>query len=449
MLDELLNEVLARVKPSAEEERHMRSVAREVIDKVDASAREMGLDVYAIHVGSTARNTWLRGKKDIDVFLMFPPATPREKLEEDGLKLARAISPRFEERYAEHPYVTALYKGLDVDLVPCYRVSDPSKIQSAVDRSPFHNQYVKEHIDGLYDEVRLLKQFARGVGVYGSELRTQGFSGYLCELLVLKYGSFMGVVEHGASFKPGMVIDILGRMDGSVEHPDPLVVIDPVDPRRNVASALSEQKFCEFIDACRNFLEAPSLDFFFPPPVEPIKKGALEGLLASRGTLLVAITFKTPDIVEDTLYPQLRKAEGSVVRLLERHEFRAYWSDVWSNNTSALVLEMLVWKLPAIERHMGPPIQEREHCEKFKEKYPAAYVMGCRYVVDGCRYVVDVPRKYETAVELIRDMLPSCGLGKHVAASVHESFDIRLNEDTLELGPEFASFLAKFLNVKR
>jgi tRNA nucleotidyltransferase (CCA-adding enzyme) len=440
--DELLSDVLASVRPSAEEEGHMRTVAREVIAKVDAMARGLGLDVYAIHVGSTARDTWLRGKKDIDIFLMFSPDTPREELEEDGLKLARAVSPRYEERYAEHPYVATQYKGLDVDLVPCYRVSDPSRIQSAVDRSPFHNEYVRKRIDGLSDQVRLLKQFTRGAGVYGSELRTQGFSGYLCELLVLKYGSFAGAVEHGADFRPGMVIDIEGHADGSVEHRDPLVVIDPVDPRRNVAAALSGQKLCEFIDACRRFLKTPSVDFFFPPPVEPLKKGALEGLLASRGTLLVAVAFKTPDIVEDTLYPQLRKAEGSLEKLLEHHEFKAYGHDVWSNGRSAIVLELLVHELPAIERHIGPPVQEREHCEKFMEKYPGAYVMGCRYAVD-------VRRKYVTAVGLIRDRLPSCGLGKHVATSVGEGFDILLNADTLELGPEFASFLAKFLRAER
>ncbi|HTX43710.1 MAG TPA: CCA tRNA nucleotidyltransferase, partial [Methanocella sp.] len=169
---------------------------------------------------------------------------------------------------------------------------------------------------------------------------------------------------------------------------------------------------------------------------------ALEKLLSRRGTLLAAVAFKAPDVVEDTLYPQLRKAEGSAVGLLERHEFKVYGSDVWSNDRSAIVLEMLVWELPAIERHAGPPVQEREHCEKFKEKYPDAYVMECRYAVD-------LPRRYKTAVELLRKELPSCGLGKHVTVSIGEGFDVLLNGDALELGPEFASFLARFLRVER
>jgi len=393
-------------------------------------------------VGSTARDTWLKGKKDIDIFLMFPPETTREKLEEDGLRLARSVSDRTEERYAEHPYIMALYKGLDVDLVPCYHVKDAAHIQSAVDRSPFHNEYVLRHIDGLADEVRLLKQFTRGVGVYGSELRTQGFSGYLCELLVIEFGSFKGAVEHGAGFQKGRIIDVEGHMDKSVPHPDPLIVIDPVDPKRNVAAALSEQKFCEFVDACRRYLKAPSIDFFFPPQAGPMRKGALEGILASRGTRLMAVAFKTPDIVEDTLYTQLRKAEDSVLKLLERHEFKAYRSGVWSNDRSAIVLELLVWELPAIERHLGPPLDEREHCEKFIEKYPDAYIMGCRYVVD-------IPRRYDTAIELIKAQLKSCGLGKNLAPCIAAGFDILLDENTLELGPEFAVFLTQFLHAPK
>jgi tRNA nucleotidyltransferase (CCA-adding enzyme) len=248
----------------------------------------------------------------------------------------------------------------------------------------------------------------------------------------------MGVLEHGAGFRLGKVIDLEGHMDPSVEHSDPLVVIDPVDPKRNVAAALSEQKLCEFIDACRRFLNSHSLRFFFPDPAVPMTTEGLKRIIESRGTLLLAISFKAPDIVEDTLYPQLRKAETSVISLLERHEFKAYRGDVWSDDRSAIVLEMLLWELPAIERHFGPPVQEREHSEKFKIKYPQAYIIGCRYAVD-------LPRRYENAVDLIRGQLQSCGLGKQVAVSIAEGFEVLAGEDTLDLGPDFAAFLTGFL----
>ncbi|WP_424358533.1 CCA tRNA nucleotidyltransferase [Methanocella sp. MCL-LM] len=438
--DGILKETLAKIKPSAAEAEHLKSTAMEIIGRIDSEAARLGFNVHAIHVGSTARDTWLRGKRDIDIFLMFPPSTPRERLELEGLQLARSISNDYEEKYAEHPYISAVYKSYDIDLVPCFNVPDASKIQSAVDRSPFHNQYVLAHINGLNDEARLLKQFMHGVGVYGSELRTMGFSGYLSELLIVKYGAFLEVVKAGANFYRGLVIDIEGHMDKTVEHPEPLIVIDPVDPKRNVAAALSEQKLYEFIDACRRFQRAPNVDMFFPPTVEPMDEPELLEVINDRGTLLLTITFRAPDIVEDTLYPQLRKAEESVVRMLELHEFKVYRSGVWSNGTRcAIVLEMLVWSLPNIERHLGPPLEQREHAERFGTKYQNAYVFGYRYAVD-------IPRKHPRADELIRAKLTSCALGKQVSESIRQDFIVLSGPAVLSVGEGIGVFLRELLH---
>ncbi len=435
----IARDVLKRVKPSRRDADRLRGIAKDVIARLDGQAARMGLDVYAIHVGSTARDTWLKGKKDVDIFLMFPPEAPREQLEEAGLALAKSVSADFEERYAEHPYITATIEGVEVDLVPCYRVPDAAHIQSAVDRTPFHNAYVLEHIGGRTDEARLLKQFAHGVGVYGSELKTQGFSGYLCELLVVRYGSFLEAVRAGVNFHRGLVIDLEGHADRTVRHPDPLVVVDPVDPRRNVAAALSEQKLFEFVDACRRFLAAPSIAAFFPPAAEPFDEPELLGCLARRGTLLLAIAFRSPDVVEDTLYPQLRKASESVAGMLERHEFRAFAHGAWSGGGwSALVLEMLVWRLPDVERHLGPPLEQREHAARFLEKYPDAYVYGDRYAVNR-------PRRHREVEGLIAARLLECGLGKNVAPAIKEEYVLLTGGSLLSLGPDMGRYLRKFL----
>ena len=189
-------------------------------------------------VGSAARGTWISGTHDLDIFITFPEDTSREELEEFGLSIAREIAKdadRSEERYAEHPYINMRYMDFDVDLVPCFRVSSPDSIKSAVDRTPFHNEFIKQNISGLENDVLLLKQFMRGGGVYGSELRTQGFSGYLTELLVIHYGSFENVLGSACDWKPNLVIDI--KEHGLLKHTDPLIVVDPTDPKRNVAAA--------------------------------------------------------------------------------------------------------------------------------------------------------------------------------------------------------------------
>jgi tRNA nucleotidyltransferase (CCA-adding enzyme) len=282
-----------------------------------------------------------------------------------------------------------------------------------------------------------------GVGVYGSELRTQGFSGYLSELLTIRYGSFLEAVKAGANFRRGLVIDIEDHMDPGVEHPEPLIVIDPVDPKRNVAAALSEQKLYEFMDACRRFLKYPSLDDFFPPAAEPVDEPELLQILNDRGTLLLTVTFLAPDIVEDTLYPQLRKAEESLARMLELHEFKVYRSGVWSNGSRcAIVLEMLVWSLPNIERHLGPPLEQREHAERFMAKYQDAYVYGFRYAVD-------LPRKYTSAVDLVAAKLTSCALGKQVSECIRQDFIVLTGPAVLSVGEGIGVFLRELLHKKQ
>ena len=132
-------------------------------------------------VGSIARHTWVRGDRDLDVFMLFDPSLSREELELQGLALARSIAgaytDKFHEKYAEHPYINANIDDVDVDLVPCYNVDSATKIQSAVDRTPFHTRYITDKINGLIDDVLLLKRFTKAGGIYGSDQMTEGFSG--------------------------------------------------------------------------------------------------------------------------------------------------------------------------------------------------------------------------------------------------------------------------------
>jgi len=152
-------------------------------------------------------------------------------LKKKDFYIARRIAhdaESFEERYAEHPYINAVFSGYEVDLVPAFAVKSASEIKSAVDRTPFHNAYVTERIAGLEDEVLLLKQFMKGIGVYGSELRKRGFSGYLAELLIIHYGSFIALLEAACEWKRSITIDI--EKHGILVHDDPMVMIDPQIP---------------------------------------------------------------------------------------------------------------------------------------------------------------------------------------------------------------------------
>ncbi len=184
-------EVLERIRPTPEERTYIRAMGERLIEAVERS----GGKAKAMMVGSVARDTFVRGgDRDLDIFMLFDPALSREELQEQGgLALAHRIAEEFgatwREKYAEHPYVNATIDSLDIDLVPpCYAVASATEIKSAVDRTPFHTRYILAHIDDYADDVLLAKQFAKAGGVYGSDHMTEGFSGYLCEILTIRYG---------------------------------------------------------------------------------------------------------------------------------------------------------------------------------------------------------------------------------------------------------------------
>lgn len=420
----------------------------------------MGVECEPILAGSAARGTWLSGDHDLDVFIGVPEGSPLLP----ALEMGRLVAPEHEERYAEHAYVRATFEGFQIDLVPCYLVEDASKIISAVDRTPFHSRYVSARIGGLEDEVLLTKQFMKGIGVYGSELKVGGFSGYLAELLIIRYGTFLAVLEEAGLWRPGEVMDLSAH--SSRDHADPLVVVDPVDPARNVAAALTLDRMFTFVSASRLFLEEPDLDFFFPSPPAPLNDQELREELDRRKSTLLLLEFPAPDQVEDVIFPQLRKAEESVRALFHRSGFSVLRSDAdWHKEVSfemgdgnggrrskicgviRILFELEVATLPEVERRVGPPAWEAEHAKKFVESHP--HPLSGPYVQDG-RVVVEVPRRFVLASDLLEGRVASLSMGRHLGRELKRRYKIYGGIELLKIeDPEFRAFLARYFSARQ
>ncbi|VUT27881.1 MAG: CCA-adding enzyme [Candidatus Syntrophoarchaeum sp. GoM_oil] len=458
-MEEILKEVLKRVKPEEAEIKRLDRFSRFITKKVRDTAEALSIEIEVILVGSAARSTWVSGEHDVDLFILFDPSEVRAELELNGIEIGKRVvgddytNDEFycishEKEYAEHPYIKAVFGSgagskYDVDIVPCFAVHDPSKIESAVDRTPFHNRYIISKIGGLEDEVLLLKQFMKGIGVYGSELRRRGFSGYLTELLVINYGSFLGVLKEASNiWKKGMLIDI--ESHGTYEEDDPLVVIDPVDPMRNVAAALSIDNFSRFIDEASMFLADPAIEFFFPPPIDGLEQEEFISILRERGTKMLFVVFDAPPLVEDIIFPQLRRSGEAAVELLQREGFRVYKKDEWADDEHAVILlELEVSELPHIKKHPGPPVWSRKHAPKFKLKHADAK-FGI-YIEDG-RYAVDIERRYTYAGDFLNAKLRETSLGKNLKNAQFRIIEAEKIIDTLKLKEEFKEFLRAYLS---
>jgi tRNA nucleotidyltransferase (CCA-adding enzyme) len=433
--------VLVRLRPTEEERNHVCGLAKRLLAAIAKSGKAEGMVV-----GSIARNTWVRGDRDLDIFMLFNPELSREALEAEGLALARSIAEsftdRFHEKYAEHPYINATIDNVDVDLVPCYNVDSAERIQSAVDRTPFHTRYISGRINRLIDDVLLLKQFTKAGGIYGSDQMTEGFSGYLCELLVLYYGGFSPLIEAAASWRPGFVIDIENHAAKKFE--EPLVVIDPVDSKRNVAAAVSLNRMAGFVELARGYRERPAYEFFLHPMERCILKKELAETITRRRTFVFAVTFATPPYIPEVVVPQLKRSVSAIRELLERNGFAIHHASYDMQKEQCMILlELLVENLPSIRRHLGPPLWNPSNADKFREKHLAEHLSGP--FIDNGRYEMEVPREYQTAKSLLSsDALLSVSLGKHVRQSMELGW--KLHEGSECWQEEFAPFIAEFFD---
>jgi tRNA nucleotidyltransferase (CCA-adding enzyme) len=326
----ILKQVLEAIRPSADTRANVDSLAREATAEISSILAGLVPGCTVEVEGSVAKGTYLESRHDLDVFAFFPPDTPRETLEETVLTLgkswAKTRGAGYEIAYAEHPYVKVFltHEGADfaVDVVGAYLIDSTADLISAVDRTRFHTEYVKTRMTpGLRDQILLTKQFTRGTGVYGSEVRTGGFSGLLCEVLTLSHGTFLDLLGAAKDWQPGQVVNMEHVGLPVKDFKAPLIVIDPTDANRNAGAAVSLSKMGIFIQAARSFLEDPSERFFFPQARRPFTKSRLKKIRRERGTRLLVVTFQKPNVIDDILYPQIDRMVKSLRGQIEEFGF--------------------------------------------------------------------------------------------------------------------------------
>jgi tRNA nucleotidyltransferase (CCA-adding enzyme) len=456
----ILREVLAKVEPSEEERRRVHAFVEALTAELNSRLSGAGIDGSAEIHGSVAKDTWLSGDRDLDIFIVLKKTYDRSIFPRVLDVVKELVGTGWVEAYAEHPYLQAEIEGFKVDFVPCFEMDAAGRPLSATDRTPLHTAFVREHLKGeARKEVLLLKQFMHGIGTYGAEVKVGGFSGYLCELLVIHHGSFLGTLRAASRWKKNTVLDTVGHYRGREGElrklGDHLIVVDPVDERRNVASAVVESKLWLFAVASREFLRAPHLGFFFPPETRAYGEVELERAMEECGSdmvflLLLAGRQRVPDV----LWGQLYRAEKALRELLEEHDFKVLRTAVWSDErvNHIFVFEVERSILPRIKLHRGPPVEMEEMSERFLRKHRESRNAITGPWVEGDRWWVEVERDYTEAGALLEDKLrEKGGIPVGVPRSMAEDisgFLCRVNEEITDLYrqfPSFAVFLTDFL----
>lgn len=413
----VIAKALSLCEPTKSEASKLTKIAQEAKRLVESRVASLDEVVDVVFGGSFAKGTWLPGDADIDIFVKIKPSVSVERFEVLGKSIGQEAlkehKPKL--RYSDHPYVEAFVRGIRVNVVPCYNV-EQGKWQSAADRSPFHTEYISSNFDDEKRmQARLLKKFFKGVGIYGAEISTGGFSGYVSEVLVLKYGSFENVLRAAADMQERQVIAV-GDYDSDIVKGfrTPVIIIDPIDSRRNLGTAISPESVGRFVLAARAFLASPSLQFF-----REKKKHVKASAKLYPNVLVVEFTHKerSPDII----WGQLKRSLNAMAKQLEIADFIVLRSSCVTDEKTSAALAFL------LESITLPPYTKRKGPEVFRRKDTASFISNTKnkkplvtWVDREMRVAMLVDRKAtdarQFASSLLLDRIENSGVAKDLIA---------------------------------
>lgn len=457
--EKVILKFLPQIVPTNLEKERAMSVFERVKSVLEKAFRDAGLEGEIRLEGSMRHDTWLRGDMDIDIFILLPLGD-RSDLERVVAICQEIFKDEWRERYSEHPFGEVIFEGYRVEIVPCFKIERIEDRLSAVDRTPLHTEFLLSRLnDDLRREIRLLKAFMKGIGVYGAELRVGGFSGYLTELLVLYYDSFINVCKNAINWKPGKTVLQLINFYEYLKVPldlfndEPLIFVDPVDRGRNVASALTLEKLDIFRAAAKMFLKHPSENFFYPlNPLLSLSDGELLSLMKQRKTFFFALVFKGLEVAPDILWGQIYRSERAIVEAIEETGFQIIGSLSWSDETGLvfLLFEVTHREIPAVLKHKGPPISIEEEINFLEKHLGSSKVLAGPYIREN-RWFVELEREFTDVISFMRHLLTekidNLGLGSYFRQALKKGFTILENEEIVEYLTEKDNELRNYLSI--
>ena len=418
----IFDQILKRITPDKSEIDHIEKVTAFIIKFIKKSTIPSEISIRFIEPqGSTGlKQTALKNTADIDLFIGIDPeiiinhhfSSKKEKKEFIHSKFKDLTTswliPCFKDQglknvrmsYAEHPYVSADFMGIELDIVICFDVSSDYLQKNgpitSVDRTPHHTRFIRDNINEKQkDDIRLLKHFFKCYNCYGdkSALGRSGFIGYSAELLILYYDSiwnlFLNFEE--LSFKIIYHQKIFNAIKNPYENKsylaikskifpnDYLIILDPTDINRNVGSSISKRAF-EYINyQIKNFCEKPSIDYF-----EHHELPSINQLNLSDEQLSCYFYAQFQEIQEDhytkyrdklySLMEQIIK-KASKENTLEPRFMNVIGELVFNTDTGQYILAFFT-ESPNISSNFkreGPKKKSKPHYKKFKEKHPNAF----------------------------------------------------------------------------
>ena len=373
-----MEEILSKIKPSAKEKQNFNRTTKEFLSKLKVK------DAKAILGGSGAKGTWLSGNHDVDIFVLFDYS----KFKSKSAELSDILEPKLKKAFGKvkrlhgsRDYFQISFERIIFEVVPILKISRSEQAVNITDISPLHAKWVNKKVLRK-EEVLLAKQFFRANRLYGAESHITGFSGYVLEILIAKYGTFEKLLKAAINWKMKEVIDtekyyrgknVLFELNKS-KTTSPLIVIDPVDKSRNAAAALSNEKFSLLKKLAKQYLKKPNSSFFEKREVD-------------HKDLLKATDMKKQNLVFLSIKPLAGKNDVVGTKLLKAFEFMKGKLEVFGIVKADWDFDYMYFiskkkELPKTELRMGPPTKMKEHVKAFKKEHKKTSIKNNRVVAE-------------------------------------------------------------------
>lgn len=358
-----MTEAQARKAAEKQPELTMNQAAKKFTSLVESRLDKYGAKDYVLG-GSYAKGTYIGKDADIDLFVRFPTSLTDEEFKQKTLDMGKDVLDDYVwyQKYGEHPYTEGFIGQRRVNIVGVFDVKK-GQYRSAADRSPYHVEYINSKLsDSQKQDAKKLKQTFKGLGIYGANQKTNGFSGYSTELLVDKHKSYDGVMKYFANTTKSFEL------------------IDPVDKSRHLEVAMSS----DVIDT----LTLHS-----------------RGLSLSKNVLSPSTTLDLTKITndnEDSQAGQRSKYLKKMTKALHHNGFSVLYTDV-KDGKAQIHLESDT--LPKYKKMVGPPIKNQKGTEMFIQ----AHSSDTTYVDNGQIYAV-VERPHTSAKKLLESLSKNASL---------------------------------------
>ncbi|MBW2969918.1 nucleotidyltransferase domain-containing protein [Candidatus Woesearchaeota archaeon] len=390
----IFKSVLKYIVPSKEERARVLKEVNLFLSMLNKELKRNKFKAVAVLGGSYSKDNWLSGDYDVDVFVKFGLVHNSQNLSD---LLEKALKNwDFERIHGSRDYFW-VRNSIKYEIIPVLDIKKPSEAENVTDFSPWHVAWVNKNGKNLKDDIRLAKKFCKANNCYGAESYIRGFSGHVLDILVIYYKGFLPFLKAACKWKPKVVIDYNKVYKGKAllmmnksKTEGPLVLVDPVQPGRNSAAALTQENFDRFVVAARKFLKKPSVDFFVERPVD------FESLRKKGHLLKVAV--RTLDDKEDVAGAKFVRAfEYLKAQLADFVVKDSGW--LWDRTASGLWWFLLGRNLlPDSLDWMGPPVKLKEAVKEFKKKYKKTFVRNGRVYAK-------VKRSERTPEEVVKRVL--------------------------------------------